>query len=236
MKIEDLKIIENPTLVRDHTLDKLRGAITTGLYPPGTRLVERNLCEALGVSRTSVREALRQLQSEGLVDVGKRRNIQVAVITAKDAEDIYILREKLETLAIRRFAERADDKQIKQLQKIHKDLQRAMSKGDLRQLSQIAGQFYEAIIAGADSKIIFEVARQLLARITYLRFRSMSEPGRLEKGAREWDAMMDAIVARDPDGAEQAMSAHLKNAREAVVSRLRSEQEAENMGSDRRAS
>lgn len=236
MKIEDLKIIENPVLVRDHALDKLRSAITTGLYPPGTRLVERQLCEAIGVSRTSVREALRQLQSEGLVDVGKRRNIQVALISAKDAEDIYVLREKLETLAARRFAEHADDKQVKQLQRIHKDLHRALAKGDLRQLSQIAGQFYEAIIAGADSRIIFEVARQLLARITYLRFRSMSEPGRLQDGALEWDAIMEAILARDPDRAEKAMGAHLRKARDAVVSRLQSEQDIENIAADRRAS
>lgn len=236
MKIEDLKIIENPTLVRDHTLDKLRGAITTGLYPPGTRLVERQLCEALGVSRTSVREALRQLQSESLVEVGKRRNIRVAVITAKDAEDIYILREKLESLAIRRFVECADDKQVKQLQRVHKDLHRALNRSDVRQLAAIAGEFYQTIIAGAESKVIFEVARQLLARITYLRFRSMSEPGRLEEGAREWDAMMEAVLARDADRAERAMAVHLRNAREAVVGRLRSEQEAALAEAERRAS
>jgi DNA-binding GntR family transcriptional regulator len=235
MKLEDLKIVENPTLVRDHTLEKLRGAITTGLYPPGMRMVERQLCEALGVSRTSIREAIRQLQSESLVEVGKRRNIHVAVITAKDAEDIYLLRERLETLAIRRFVENADDRQVKALQRVHRDLHRALAKRDLRQLADIAGEFYRTIIAGADSKVIFEVARQLLARVTYLRFRSMSEPGRLQDGVREWDAMMDAVLARDADRAEEAMALHLRNAREAVVGRLLREQEAEKANVERLA-
>ncbi len=70
MDIEDLRVDANPTLVREHALSKLRSAIGSGLYPPGKRLVERELCEVLGVSRTSVREALRQLQAEGLIEAG----------------------------------------------------------------------------------------------------------------------------------------------------------------------
>ncbi len=235
MQIHDLKIVDGPTLVRDHTLEKLRGAIMTGLYPPGMRLIERELCEALGVSRTSVREALRQLQSESLVEISRRRSVHVAVITAKDANDIYLLRERLETLAIRRFVEGGNDKPIKSLQRVHRDMRRALDKQDLRQLAVMAGEFYEIIIAGADSRVIFEMARQLLARVTYLRFRSMSEPGRLEAGMVEWDAIMDAISARDPDAAERAMAIHLRNAREAVVGRLLREQDADDQANERRA-
>jgi DNA-binding GntR family transcriptional regulator len=235
VQIHDLKIVDGPTLVRDHTLEKLRGAIMTGLYPPGMRLIERELCEALGVSRTSVREALRQLQSESLVEISRRRSVHVAVITAKDANDIYLLRERLETLAIRRFVEGGNDKPIKSLQRVHRDMRRALDKQDLRQLAVMAGEFYEIIIAGADSRVIFEMARQLLARVTYLRFRSMSEPGRLEAGMVEWDAIMDAISARDPDAAERAMAIHLRNAREAVVGRLLREQDADDQANERRA-
>jgi len=235
LQIHDLKIVDGPTLVRDHTLEKLRGAITTGLYPPGMRLIERELCEALGVSRTSVREALRQLQSESLVEISRRRSVHVAVISAKDANDIYLLRERLETLAIRRFVESGDDKQIKALQRVHRDMRRALNKQDLRQLALMAGEFYEIIIAGAGSRVIFEMARQLLARVTYLRFRSMSEPGRLQAGIVEWDAIVDAILARDPGAAETAMAIHLHNAREAVVGRLLREQDAHDQANERRA-
>lgn len=220
MRIEDISVIDNPTLVRDHTLRKLRSAITAGLYPPGARLVERELCEAFGVSRTSVREALRQLQAERLVEVGPRRNIRVAVITADDAADIYLLREMLETQAIRLFVQRADAKAVKRLRQTHKDMHRALGKGDMTELASIAGDFYETLLAGAQSRVIYEVALQLLARVNYLRFRSMSEPGRLDDGMREWDAMMDAVEAKDQDAAAKAMTGHLRNSRAAVVQRL----------------
>jgi DNA-binding GntR family transcriptional regulator len=220
MQYEDLRIVATPSLVRDHTLDKLRDAISAGYYPPGTRLVERELCEALGVSRTSVREALRQLQSENLVEVGKRRNINVAVITAKDAEDIYLIREMLETTAIRRFVASNDDKAIKTLVRIHKTIAKTMGKGTPRELAATAGEFYETILKGSGSRVIHEVAGPLLARVNYLRARSMSEPGRLAEGLKEWDAMMEAILKGDADAAADAMAVHLQNARAAIVRRL----------------
>jgi GntR family transcriptional regulator, trigonelline degradation regulator len=226
LEYHELRIVDNPTLVREHALDKLRNAISRGLYPPGHRLVERELCEALGVSRTSVREALRQLQAENLIEVGKRRNITVAVITAKDAEDIYQLREMLETMAVRRFVANADENAIKKLQRIHKDLRKVINKGDVRELAIMAGEFYETILNGAGSKVIGDIARQLHTRVNYLRMRSMAEPGRLEEGIHEWDRLMEAILAGNANAAAKAMSDHLAAARKAVVAKLEQEQAA----------
>ncbi len=224
MEYEDLRIIETPALVRDHTVEKLRNAISAGLYPPGARLVERELCEALGVSRTSVREALRQLQSENLIEVGKRRSINVAVITSQDAEDIYQIREMLETTAIRRFVQHADPKEVKQLVQIHKTIAKTIGKGDPRQMAAMAGEFYSMILQGARSRVISEVARPLMARVNYLRARSMSEPGRMDGGLREWETMVEAVVAGDADKAASAMSEHLRNARKAIVARLKADE------------
>lgn len=225
MEYHELRIVENPTLVREHALDKLRNAISRGLYPPGMRLVERELCEALGVSRTSVREALRQLQAENLIEVGKRRNITVAVISSKDAEDIYLMREMLETLAVRRFVARGDETAIKKLVRIHKDLRKVLNKGDVRELALMASEFYETILVNSDSKVIADMARQLLTRVNYLRMRSMAEPHRLEDGIHEWDRLIEAIVAGNANAAAKAMSEHLANARRAVVAKLQQEEE-----------
>src|SRR5690606_33177937 len=190
------------------------------------RLVERELCEALGVSRTSVREALRQLQAENLIEVGKRRNITVAIVSAKDAEDIYLLREMLETLAVKRFVAIADENAIKKLVRIHKDLRKVLNKGDVRELAIMAGEFYETILNGSGSKVIADMARQLLTRVNYLRMRSMAEPHRLEDGMQEWDRLIEAIVERNPEAAAKAMGAHLANARKAIVAKLQEEEEA----------
>ena len=225
MEYQDLRIVENPTLVREHALDKLRNAISRGLYPPGMRLVERELCEALGVSRTSVREALRQLQAENLIEVGKRRNITVAVVSSKDAEDIYLMREMLETLAVQRFVTLADDNAVKKLARIHKDLRKVLNKGDVRELAIMAGEFYETILNGSGSKVIADMARQLLTRVNYLRMRSMAEPHRLEDGMHEWDNLMEAINERNPEAAAKAMGAHIANARKAIVAKIKQEEE-----------
>lgn len=225
MEYEDLRIVENPMLVREHALDKLRSAISRGLYPPGMRLVERELCEALGVSRTSVREALRQLQAENLIEVGKRRNITVAIVSSKDAEDIYLLRDMLETLAVRRFVERGDENAVKKLVRIHKDLRKVIHNGDVRELAVVAGEFYETILNGSGSKVIADTARQLRTRVNYLRLRSMAEPHRLEDGVQEWDRLVEAIVAGNANAAAKAMSEHLANARRAVVAKMQQEEE-----------
>ena len=231
MKIEDLKIVENPTLVRDHAVEKLRDAIATGFYKPGTRLVERELCEALGVSRTSVREAMRQLQAENLITVGPRRNIAVTALTAKDAEDIYLLREMIESMAVRRLVEKSDDAVIKDLTRMWKDMQKAINKNDLPTLAKMAGVFNEAVLRASGSKVIHDTGTQLLKRVGYLRLASMSAPGRLDNGMAEWDTMMSAVEKRDADAAAAAMAEHLRKSREAIVAGLRAEEEAERAAS-----
>ena len=225
MEYHELRVDESPTLVRDHALEKLRRAISGGLYPPGKRLVERELCAALGVSRTSVREALRQLQAENLIAVGKRRSIMVAVISSKDADDIYFMRDCLETQAVRSFVELADPQAIQKLLRIHEDLRQVLGQGDVHELALMAGEFYETILTHSGSKVIADMARQLLARVNYLRMRSMAEPRRLEDGMQEWDRLIEAILARDADAAAAAMSQHLANSRRAVVSRLQKEEQ-----------
>ena len=228
MEYQDLKITTNPSLVRDHAVDKIRTAICSGLYPPGTRMIERELCEALGVSRTSVREALRQLQSEHLIEIGERRNIRVAIISATDASDIYLVRKQLEAEAVRRFVELADKAAIKRLGQIHKDIQRHLHKNNVQELSQVAGEFYEVILRGCGSKVIYDVSRQLVARVAYLRYRSMSAPERLDSGMGEWNKLMEAIAAGDAKAAADAMAEHLENARMAVVATLENEQSPSN--------
>lgn len=221
MDIEDLRVVANPTLVREHALEKLRSAIATGLYPPGTRLVERELCEALGVSRTSVREALRQLQSESLIEVGPRRTIAVASVGSQDAHDLYALREMVEGTAIRRFVARRDPKAVKRLQAAYKAIERAANKGDLPTLSLMAGEFYEEILDSCGSRVLRDTGRQLLKRVSYLRLTSMQQPKRLEDGLSEWGAILEAVSAHDGDAAASALSQHIRNSRDAIVAGLR---------------
>lgn len=226
MKSEDLKIVSNPTLVRDHAVEKLRNAIATGLYKPGLRLVERELCEALGVSRTSVREAMRQLQAENLITVGPRRNISVTVLTPQDAHDIYELREMIEKAAAERFVRNANGESMKALKRIWKDMHKAINKNDLPTLAGMANLFTETVLEGSGSRVIRDTGMQLLKRVSYLRITSMSEPGRLENGMAEWDELVDAMEAGDAEGAGRAMARHVRRSKEALVGKLVAEEAA----------
>ncbi|MBT0670673.1 GntR family transcriptional regulator [Novosphingobium profundi] len=227
MDVKDLRIDANPTLVREHALAKLRAAIASGLYPPGKRLVERELCEALGVSRTSVREALRQLQAEGLIEAGPRRNISVAHVSAQDARDIYDLRALIETDAVRRLVENDDCEVIKSLQGMAKTIRKIVRKGDIPALAEQAAALYETILEGSGSRIIAETGKQLLKRVSYLRLASMSAPQRLDDGMAEWDAIIDAIVARDAKAAMSAVRSHIVNSRDTILATFEAPTKAE---------
>lgn len=188
----------------------------TGFYKPGTRLVERELCDALGVSRTSVREAMRQLQSEGLIETGARRSIIASVLSAGDAYDIYTLREMTETIAIRRLVELGNPKVLKRLQSAYKAIVKYASKGDLPALSEMAGTLYEEILEGSSSRVVQETGRQLLKRVSYLRLVSMGQPKRVEAGLQEWEAVVDAVAAGDADRAADTLGRHIRNSRDAI--------------------
>lgn len=104
-----LRITEHPPLRRDQALERLRDAIITGHFTPGERLIERDLCEKMGVSRTSIREVLRRLEAEQLIQVEPRRGPVVARVTRKQAAEIYEVRALLEAALVRRFAQQASD-------------------------------------------------------------------------------------------------------------------------------
>jgi DNA-binding GntR family transcriptional regulator len=117
----DLRIKQDK-LVRDKVVDALRQAILDGILKPGRRLTERELTELTGVSRTSVREALRRLQAEGLVEESPSRGLRVALPTAEEIEQIYEIRAELEPLAVRLFVERASEQEVDELASITEEL------------------------------------------------------------------------------------------------------------------
>lgn len=220
METEDLRIEEGPTLVREHAARKLRDAIAAGLYKPGARLVERELCDALGVSRTSVREAMRQLQAENLIRVGPRRNISVAVLTLQDAHDIYELREIVEPAALRRFIAEADKNAMKQVTDSWAAMRKTFTKRDFLTLAREATRLYEHFLAHCGSPVYRDTGMHLLNRVSYLRLAAMSTPGRLESGMEEWRMIVEATVNRDADAAAAAFAAHIRNARLAIEHKL----------------
>lgn len=220
MSADALRITENPTLIREHALKGLRDAIISGHFSPGTRLVERELCEAMGISRTSVREVLRQLEAERLVVVQPRRGPTVARVSRKQAVEIYEIRAMLEAMLMRRFAEKATDAEIATFRSIFEEVIPASERNDVRELVAIMTRFLGHVMEVVDNEIVSDILQQLLARISVLRATSISRPGRLAESVVELRAIVEAVERRDADAAARWAMTYVENARDAALEQL----------------
>jgi GntR family transcriptional regulator, trigonelline degradation regulator len=208
--------LERPTvLIRDQVAAYLRDAITAFRLRPGTTLVEREICEATGTSRATVREALRQLESEGLVVADGGRGMAVASLTRAETRQIYEVRGVLEGLATRLFTATADDEHITALRGVVDEMS-GMTDDPAAMLVK-KSEFYEVLFAGAGNDELYRLWSSTRRRATLVRATSLSIPGRARTSLTEIQAIVDAIEAREPDRAAQLCVAHIEAAAEAIL-------------------
>lgn len=225
MDISDLAIERPSLLLRDQVVARLRMAIVTGRYRPGQRLLERELCDALDVSRTSVREALRQLEIEQLVAVGPRGRPSVTAITSAQAREIYEFREVLECAAVPLFVARAPEAAYRRLEELTGRFAAAVESGDLPERLQVKVEFYDALFGAAGNRSMQTVFVQLFNRIGFLRSRSLRQQDRAEVRSQEMREIVTQLVARNISGAETAIARHVRSVGEIAIRHLE-EQEA----------
>jgi len=224
--MSDLKIDRTTKTLRELTLDKLRGAIVQGYFKPGARLVERTLCEELGVSRTVVREVLRHLETEGLVEIVARHGPIVARLDPSQVGEIYELRSLLEAHAAAACAERATPALVARLRDTRRMIEAAFASGDVPRVLEHTEQFYDAMFEGAGKLVSLSVVKSLNARINRLRALTIATPGRKDESNREMNALLDAIERRDAKAASAASCAHIKRVSELALSALAHQEEA----------
>lgn len=181
--------------LRRRVLDELRQSIINGRLNPGARLVERELISMMGVSRTVIREALRQLESEGLVAIVPNKGPVVRTLTVEEARDLYAIRAVLEGLAARFFAEKADDQQIKSLQQALATLESAYHSGQPRPMLETKNSFYEVLFAGANSSTLSSMLGMLHGRIWRWRALGLTHPDRSLARDRESMQNLRAVLA-----------------------------------------
>jgi DNA-binding GntR family transcriptional regulator len=199
--------------LREQVIDVLRQAILDFRLKPGQRLIERELIEQIGVSRTTIREVLRQLAAEGLVTTIPQKGAIVVVPSEDEAAELYEVRAALEELAVRRFVEHASDSQVAALRAALDDVARVTkSGGDIVEMLRAKDAFYEVLLKGSGNRAIHEILAGLQARVRMLRATSLSQPGRPERAVAEIRAIVEAIEARDADAAAAACAAHVNHA------------------------
>ena len=204
--------------VRAKVLENLRQTIIERQLEPGQRLIERELVELTGVSRTSIREALRELAAEGLVTTVPNKGTVVASVSAEEARQLYEIRSVLEGLAGRLFVRNASPAQRKALARALDGIER-LSRRSAPLLPAKDG-FYAALFEGSGNEALRSVVAGLHARVNVLRWLSLSVPGRMEQSVTEIRAIVEAVLAEDEDAAARACSRHVEEAGRAALTAL----------------
>lgn len=204
--------------LREQVTQMLRQAILSSQLAPGQRLVERELIDLFGVSRPTVREAIRELTTEGLVTVVPQRGAVVATLTSEDARDLYDARSAIESLMLERFIERASDEQAGELWAKLQVYRRAIEDdASIEELLSAKELFYDQLIEGANSNVLANLLGSLHARISLLRVKSLNKPGRPLQSIEELEGIVKAVQDRDTKKAMRLCATHIQNAAHAAL-------------------
>ena len=206
---------DNYQQVRQEAYRALREAILTGRLEPGTRLVERKIARQLGVSRTPVREAIRKLELEGLVEHQPRRGVVVARMSTREAFEVYSIRAVLEGLAARLAAEHINLAQLRKLNEVVNAMERACESGDQEQLQELHQEFNEIIWTASESPRLHQMINNLVDYIVGFTKVGYSVPGRVRAATREHRELLEALGKGDGEKAERLARQHIENSRHA---------------------
>ncbi|MFZ5753825.1 MAG: GntR family transcriptional regulator [Bacillota bacterium] len=202
----------NDASLRTKVFKYVKSQIINGVYSPGENLVESKLAEELKVSRTPIREAIRLLEVEGLVETTPNKGAIVLGISSKDVEDIYAIRQLVEGLAARWAAEKISPAEIKELQKLTDLMEFYSQKGDQEEVASLDTKFHEIIYEASGSKILNLTLSNLHQFVQLSRVESLKVPHRIENTLAEHRAVLNAFLEKNPDKAEKALTEHVKQA------------------------
>ncbi|MFJ9626196.1 GntR family transcriptional regulator [Streptomyces sp. NPDC091280] len=199
--------------------EELRQMIISGELQPGSSLSEMTLSETFGVSRTPIREALKQLQIEGLVEVRPRVGTFVAAPSRREITELFQMKELLEGAAARLLAFRGNVPEVDRLKAAMTEADEAVRAGDADRYAQLVHEFHELIVVGADNSKLEAHYRTLMNQLAYGRLvrTSLAQPGRLTESDHEHHRVLDLILAKDGDAAERVMREHVRRSHQALM-------------------
>ncbi|PLY04623.1 MAG: GntR family transcriptional regulator [Desulfuromonas sp.] len=196
------KPIERHQTLREKILETIREAILKGNLKPGEKVAEPELAERFGISRTPIREAFRQLESEGYLTVIPRKGAVVAALSERDVQEFYAIKSILEGYGAALAAEKLTEKDLAKLDATNDKLKKLAEEGDVKAFYRVHNEFHEIFLKAADNSKLFELIQQLGMKFSRLRMASLSVPGRMEISVAEHDKLMEAFRNQDGQTAE----------------------------------
>jgi len=207
--------------LREVVFESLREAIIAGMLKPGERLMEVQVAEELGVSRTPVREAIRKLELEGLVVMLPRRGAYIAGISVKDIADVFEVRAALEALAASLAAERITDAELEDLERSLVEITKVSDTGEIGTIVARDTNFHDIIYRASRNSRLIQIISNLQDQIQRFRMATLSRPGRTREAVEEHKKIVEAISDRNGELAAQLAREHIENAESSLLSSLK---------------
>ena len=202
----------------DQVFERLEADILSGKYKRGTVITEMQLCTELGVSRTPVREALRRLYQEHLIEDNGKTTV-VLGISPQDFRDMCEIRIRIEGLAVRGFIERCTPEALQELREAIDFQQFYLARSDADHLKSLDGRFHDIIYDRCGSQVLRDTLAPLHNKVQKYRMASLSQQDRAARSVAEHDAIYQAIVKKDADLADELLTSHVKHALENIIQR-----------------
>jgi len=211
------------TTLHDELVARLRDLIVEGELAPGTRVPERILCERFGVSRTPLREALKVLASEGLLELLPNRGATVARLTVADLEELFPVMGALEALAGELACARISDEEIAEIRALHYQMVLHYTRRELPAYFRLNQSIHERIMTAAGNPTLARMYRSLAGRIRRARYIANMSRARWERAVEEHEAILDALARRDAPRLARILKQHLQNKYETVKESLQAQ-------------
>lgn len=225
--MKDFQVDINEYLpLRDVVFNTLRRAILMGELEPGERLMELQLTEKLGVSRTPIREAIRKLELEGLVVMVPRKGAAVARITEKDLQDVLEVRCALEELAVSLACERMSEADLAQLEACMKEFRESLAGGDLTTIAQKDVDFHDIIFQATGNHRLVQMLNNLREQMYRYRVEYLKNPDTHEQLLAEHEEILGCLRAGQCEAAQTAIRGHIENQVHGVIRILRVDEQA----------
>ena len=200
--MQKLKInIDNHMTLREKIVETIRGAIVNGHLQAGTRVAEPDLAERFGISRTPIREAFRQLESEGFITVIPRKGAVVASFSSKDVSDFYDLKALLEGYAARCAVGKLTEKDLTRMETVNRQMEVSAGKRDLRKVLILHNEFHDIFLKACGNEKLHSIIQGMVMQFQRYRL-VLAMPGRIEGSVRQHREIIDAFRKMDGDLAE----------------------------------
>ena len=207
--------------LRDVVFNTLRQAILRGELKPGERLMEIQLANKLGVSRTPIREAIRKLELEGLVLMIPRKGAEVAEITEKSLRDVLEVRRALEELAVQLACEKITKEEIRELERVEKEFQQVVNSSDITEIAEVDVCFHDIIYTATDNQKLIQLLNNLREQMYRYRVEYLKRDGVFPQLIAEHEAIIRHIENNEKEKATEVMCRHIDNQVETVIDVIR---------------